>query len=117
MTFARWEIWEVPWVNADGTTKYRPALLVSVRPETSDPLTFLCISTKGGRQEPAVKILSTDSEFHGTGLNSDSFVYVTQAQSFLKDQVVMRRGVAAPATRLAVETELAKWLKRRREAT
>src|SRR5206468_4213543 len=103
--YEQWEIWEVEWKHEDGTSKNRPALLISESDynRRHDHCVFVKISTKDHPARHKFELSPTDGAFVSTGLKKRSFFYLKKVQAISKDRIISRRGSLSRLTAFAIQ--------------
>lgn len=78
----QWQIWDVEWPHEDGTSKRRPALVVSTSAHnaSSDEIWVVKISSKFRDVPHRLTICTTDPAFKTTGLKKDSHFYLKKVK-------------------------------------
>ncbi|MFH1421534.1 MAG: type II toxin-antitoxin system PemK/MazF family toxin [Planctomycetota bacterium] len=103
--YRQWEIWEVEWKHEDGTSKQRPALLIS---DTNynlmhDELRFMKITNKEYRGYNYYCFSKDDPAFAITGLSKTCYLYPALVQNISKKKIISRRGCLNNLTKFAID--------------
>ena len=103
--FAQWGIWDVEWVHEDGSSKRRPALVLSdsAYNEAHEEIWFVKISSQKHAAKGRIELMPGDSTFAVTGLRKRCFLYLTNVRQIPKSLVYEQRGVLHTSARLMVE--------------
>lgn len=96
----QWEIWQVRWRHEDGTSKGRPALVVSSDAHNARGGDVWCLKISGEAHAVRyrVDLETSDPEFPLTGLTKDSYFYLTNIQRIPPSGIIRHRGVLGRMT-------------------
>ena len=108
--YFQWEIWDVEWHHEDGTSKRRPALLISTSTynDMHEDLWFVKISSQQHSVPHIVEIATADLAFAQTGLTKTSYFYIADVQTIPRGDVSKRRGSLNQLTAILVNMEIRK---------
>jgi mRNA-degrading endonuclease toxin of MazEF toxin-antitoxin module len=92
--YCQWEIWQVDWEHEDGTSKPRPALILSsTRSANSSPEIWVAKFTKTRSEVPfRIEFNRNDPSFKETGLTETCYLYLAEARRVSKGRFIRRRG-------------------------
>lgn len=93
-TFLQWEIWQVDWLHEDGTSKPRPALLLSPSGfnVSHDELWFVKITGTDRSTPNRVKLEEKSPMFATTGLTKSCYIYPENIKKIAKSSIRRKRG-------------------------
>ena len=88
----QWEIWDVEWEHEDGTSKARPALVVSSTAFNAgnDAIWFAKISTKEHDVPHRLELATSDPAFSRTGLAAHSYFYLANVRQITRSKIYRR---------------------------
>jgi len=106
----QWEIWEVDWLHEDGTSKPRPALVVSSNTFNSghSGAWVAKISSQYFDTEHRIEIAAGDPSFKSTGLKKSCYVYLANVRLIEPDLLLYRRGRLGSFSALVIAIQLKK---------
>ena len=92
--FCQWEIWQVVWEHEDGTSKNRPALILSSTSVAKvDTELWVAKFTKTDFPLPFKMYFDrTAPSFKETGLTANCYLYLASARRIDKSKFLYRRG-------------------------
>src|SRR5579872_3255012 len=78
----QWEIWEVEWLHEDGTSKPRPALVVSSNTfnDLGAGVWVAKISSQYFETEHRIELAAGDPSFKSTGLKRSCYLYLSNVR-------------------------------------
>ncbi len=94
--YAQWDIWQVNWKHEDGSSKPRPALLISSTEynENNEALAFIKISGIKHDIPYRLDLGVKDASFATTKLEKQSYIYCANVQKIKKKSILYQRGYA-----------------------
>jgi mRNA-degrading endonuclease toxin of MazEF toxin-antitoxin module len=106
--YHQWEIWDVDWKHEDGTSKRRPALLISSTEHNrqSDELWFVKVSSVKHNVPYCMEFHKDEPSFTGTGLTKTSYFYIADVRKISKSSVFRRRGAISPMAALLIDHQI-----------
>ena len=109
-TICQWEIWQVEWDHEDGTSKSRPALVLSSSTfnATNDEIWFAKISSKRHHVAHVLELSTNDAAFRSTGLSGTSFFYLANTRKIHRSKIQRRRGILGTMSILMTRLAMAK---------
>ena len=108
--YFQWETWDVEWRHEDGTSKRRPALLISTTAcnDEHEELWFVKISSRRHDVPYVVELTPNDPAFAQTGLTKTSYFYIANIQKVHKSRIYKRRGTVGRFTALLIDMQIRK---------
>lgn len=106
----QWEIWDVEWPHEDGTSKRRPALVVSSSEFNGRNDVIWCakISSRIHEVPFRVELSPGDPSFSATGLNKTSYFYLADVRKVSKRAFYSQRGHVSTLFGMLIVLEIQK---------
>lgn len=106
--YLQWDIWQVEWVHEDGTSKDRPALLISTTQHNDkhDELWFLKITGRRHNVPYVWELAPSDPAYVGAGLKKTSYFYIADTRKIHKSQIRYRRGSLNPFAAMLIDLQI-----------
>ena len=92
--YRQWEIWDVEWLHEDGSSKRRPALIISTTAynDKHGAVHFVQLSSQYHNVRYRQSIAPGDPGFGLSGLTKKSYIYPANIQEIPKAHIYRRRG-------------------------